>query len=623
MASIALLSLDSKMLDLARRKLAGRHDDVLLVKGRVQDAVGVARRLMSEGVEVVISRGATARLLARELPDLSVVDISTASLAMMAAIHKARAKSRQVAVVEFQPMASVADEIGRMLGVNVVVHELDTEDDIEPAVERACREGCGVVVGGYLVAEVARRLNIACQPVEIVPQGLVASVEEAKRIVRAREVERAKSQMLRAVLATTDNGILAVDRRGCVTLINPHAARVLRVNEADAIGRPVGEFWPSLGLEHVIANGVGEVDRVEHLPERDVVCDTIPIGASGEIAGALVTFHDVREIQRMEASVRKRAQASGLVATARFDDLLGESPALLEVIERARNYARTPATVLILGETGTGKELFAQGIHNASPRHAGPFVALNCAALPGQLLESELFGYVQGAFTGASQKGKTGLVELAHGGTLFLDEIAEMDRGTQGKLLRVLAERQVMRLGSDQVIPVDVRIVAATNRQLRRLVDEGAFRDDLYYRLNVLQLQIPPLRDRASDIGLLAAALLRRACAGGAFPTLTRGALRELEQHPWPGNVRELQNVMTRVAATRTSGSVSASLVRELLDDGAANSPLSPPLGEASRIAEALAQTGGRVAEAARLLGISRATLWRRTKKPRRGERRG
>ena len=388
MVAIALLSLDGEMLDLARQTLKGRHDDVRLAKGLMGEAVDVARRLMTEGVEVVISRGATARLVAQELPDLSVVDISTSAVTLMTAIYKARAKSRHVAVVAFPPMSTGAIEIGHMLGVTVTVHELHKEEDIAPAVEQARDEGAGIIVGGYITAEVARKLGMACQPVEAVAQGILSAVEEAKRIVRARAVERAKSQLLRAVVTVTENGIVAVDREGLVTVINPQAARMLRVGEADVIGRPIADIWRRLALEKVVATGQGEEDRVEHLFDQDLMCDTLPIQVDGETVGAVATFHDVRQIQRREASVRKRINATGHVATAHFADIRGTSAALREAMTLAGAFARTQDTVLIQGETGTGKELFAQGIHNASTRREGAFVAVNCAALPGNLLEA-------------------------------------------------------------------------------------------------------------------------------------------------------------------------------------------------------------------------------------------
>jgi transcriptional regulator with PAS, ATPase and Fis domain len=612
MKSIAFMALNETMLECARHALNGVHEDVMLAVGLMGDAVGVASALHATGVEVVISRGATARCIQAGLPDLSVVDMSTSSLDLIAAIHKARLQAGCVAVVAFPPMSYGAREIGEMLGADVRVYLWDREEDIAPAVLRAVSEGAGIVVGGYIMALIARRLGVPCQPVESSPRSILAAVHEAKRIAHGRGVERAKSSLMRAVLTSTDNGIVAVDRRGVVTVFNPVAGRLLRMTESDAVGRPVPDVWPRSGLPRVLATGEAEAGRIERVFDQEIMCSMTPVAVGGETVGAVATFHDVRQIQRMEATVRKRILASGHIAASRFQDILGSSPAVRQAVAMGMDYARTSATVLIHGETGTGKELFAQGIHNASSRRAGPFVAVNCAALPAQILESELFGYVPGAFTGASQKGKAGLFELAHGGTIFLDEIAEMDTPTQGKLLRVLQEKQVMRLGSDHVIPVDVRVVAATNKNLANLVASGAFRDDLYYRLNVLRLALPPLRERLEDVQILAGTFLSQVATRPGGHSLTPTALRELCSHRWPGNVRELQNVMVRVAAILRESAVPADLIRRLLADSHLSGKRSNRPAENERIADALAKANGRIAEAAKLLGISRSTLWRK-----------
>jgi transcriptional regulator with PAS, ATPase and Fis domain len=615
MAAIAFIALNADMLELAKTTLAGQHDDVRLAQGLMGEAVDVARRLAEGGVEVVISRGATAGLIATALPELSVVDLSTSGLDLISALHRARAQAAHIAVVAFPPMSAGAEEIGRMLGVEVTVHELRDEAEIEARIRGAHVQGARVIVGGYITARVAARLGFAYQVVETVAPSILAAVEEAKRIARARAVEKAKASLLRAVLTFTDNGILAVDPEGLVTLVNPNAARLLRIGEDDAIGKPIRTLWPKLGLEKVVATGRGEIGQIDRLFDQDIICNKIAVTVSGTTVGAVATFHDVRQIQQLEATVRRRILATGHVATARFEDILGTSPALRQAIATGTDFAATPATVLIQGETGTGKELFAQGIHNASARRDGPFVAVNCAALPGQLLESELFGYVQGAFTGASQKGKPGLFELAHGGSIFLDEIAEMDLPTQGKLLRVLQEKRVMRLGSDQVIPVDARVIAATNKNLKQLVAAGSFRDDLYYRLNVLQLRLPALRQRAEDVPILAEHFLRLTETNAGSHTLSAAALRELARHAWPGNVRELQNIMARVSATLREKTVPGKLVARLLDDSDGAPVLAGLPSERERIGHAVAQCGGRMAETARMLGISRSTLWRKMRR--------
>jgi len=615
MSTIAFIALHTRMLEQAREILRKQHPDVRLAKGLMGEAVGVARELAADGVEVVISRGATAKIIECALPDISVVDISTAGTDLITAIYKATFKTDRIAVVAFPYMIGGVKEIGRMLGVDVRVYELFREEDIGPQVLRARDEGAAIVVGGFIMAKVAKKLAVPCQPVETGPRSILSAVEEAKRIAHGRAVEKAKSSLMRAVLTSTDNGIVAVDRDGVVTVFNPMAGRMLRLTEADALGRHISDVWPRLGLDKVLVTGKGETGQIERVFDQDIMCNKAAITVRGTTVGAVATFHDVRQIQKMEATVRKRIMATGHVATVRFKDILGTSEALRQAISMGIDFAHYDATVLVRGETGTGKELFAQSIHNASARSAGPFVAVNCAALPGQLLESELFGYVQGAFTGASQKGKPGLFELAHGGTIFLDEIAEMDSGIQGKLLRVLQEKKVMRLGSDQVIPVDVRVVAATNRSLTDLVHSGAFRSDLYYRLNVLRLKLPPLRQRVQDIPILAEHFLARAQNRPQGHALSATALQVLKRHAWPGNVRELQNVMARVAAMFKEGEISGNLIRQLLED----SPVSPVLcsmpNEGEQIGQALAETRGRVGEAAKLLGVSRSTLWRRMRR--------
>jgi transcriptional regulator with PAS, ATPase and Fis domain len=288
----------------------------------------------------------------------------------------------------------------------------------------------------------------------------------------------------------------------------------------------------------------------------------------------------------------------------------------MEAIDVARQYARVDSTVLIHGETGVGKELFAQSIHTAGNRSSGPFVAVNCAALPEALLESELFGYVEGAFTGARRKGKPGLFELAHRGTIFLDEISEIPLSLQGRLLRVLQEREVIRLGHDRVIPVDVRVLCATNRDLHRLVEEGNFRRDLYWRLNVLSLSIPPLRERRDDIVPLMLQFLDTLSPSGNHGIVFSGdALSFLTQYPWPGNVRELRNLCERLTVVHTGKTVDAAFLTHLMEYRESTQPLrSGPTGM-EEIERALAQAGGKITRAAEILGVHRATLWRKCKR--------
>ncbi|HYQ51746.1 MAG TPA: propionate catabolism operon regulatory protein PrpR [Pseudomonas sp.] len=342
---------------------------------------------------------------------------------------------------------------------------------------------------------------------------------------------------------------------------------------------------------------------------------------------------DEAPARRMPRRPREQPAARQFNARHRFEQMLGDAPAFRATLRLAQRYAQTDATVLITGESGTGKELLAQSLHNASPRQQAPFVAINCAALPESLLESELFGYEDGAFTGSRKGGKPGLIELAHTGTLFLDEIGDMPVALQTRLLRVLQEREVLRLGACEPTAVDIRVIAATHCDLTARIADQRFRQDLFYRLNTLRLAVPPLRERVEDIlPLFNALLARHSQASGmplAGPEHVQPLLPLLLRHPWPGNIRELDNIAERAAlCLGTLGDDSGvdlyTLFPELLHaDTAEDLPPAPTdnlrsLGKAAEAAHArqvLDRCDGDMDEAARCLGVSRSTVWRRVRK--------
>ncbi|HWI65807.1 MAG TPA: sigma 54-interacting transcriptional regulator [Symbiobacteriaceae bacterium] len=357
-------------------------------------------------------------------------------------------------------------------------------------------------------------------------------------IKSALDQMRNLKDQLEVVLNLVQDAVIAVDERDCIIVLNQPASRLFDRNTWDLLGQPLQQGLPELAqaMERL---GPVVADRVALVGSRQLVVTVRPILREGYPAGQVVICREVAAVQTLETKVRRELRQRGHVAKYTFDDLIGSSPAMTGVVAKARRLTRTDGTILIQGESGTGKELFAQAIHNASPRAQLPFVAINCASLPESLLESELFGYAEGAFTGARKGGKAGLFEQAHRGTIFLDEIGDISPGLQIRLLRVLQEKEVMRIGGSGVVPVDVRVIAATHQDLRRHVSEGRFRADLYYRLNVLRLQIPPLRDRRADILALLHFFLTE--AGRPLP-VSMEALARLEGYEWPGNVRELQN---------------------------------------------------------------------------------
>ena len=340
----------------------------------------------------------------------------------------------------------------------------------------------------------------------------------------------------------------------------------------------------------------------------------------------------VRGLERPTFPGAKEAEAArgcgALGARYRWQDIIGEGPAITRAVTRGKAAARCHAPVFLVGESGTGKELFAQAIHNDSARHRGPFIAINCSAMPETLVDSTLFGYMDGTFTGASKGGRPGVFEQANGGTLLLDEITEMSIDLQSKLLRVLQEREVCRIGSVKPIPLDIRIIVTSNRDLQRQMREGRFRDDLYYRLNVLDIHLPPLRDRREDIPPIASGLIEcLARAAGCPPhTLHPEALQWLTEQPWPGNVRELRNVLERAVSLAEGDILLARHLQYPQEPPGQASIASEPLAgtqlcqwlahaEETSIRDALRRNSGHRGKTAAELGISVTTLWRRMRR--------
>jgi PAS domain S-box-containing protein len=424
-----------------------------------------------------------------------------------------------------------------------------------------------------------------------------------------------------AVIEMFPDGIITTDRQGTIDFCNAAAARILGCRREDVIGRPASRFLPGSAVATCLDAGESYQDREEHheLPGRSLhlVTTARPIKLDGQVVGAACSFRKISDVKRM------LHRFSGGQVTTSFGDIVGRSPAIARVKERAALLAETDSTILILGETGTGKELLARAIHAASRRRHGPFVAINCGALPGSLLESELFGYEEGAFTGARKGGKLGRLELADGGTLFLDEIGDMPLHLQVKLLRVLQERVVERVGGTRPIPIDVRVISATNRDLEEMVRTNNFREDLYYRLNVIPLVVPPLRERTEDIPLLVQHFLARFSEklGKRIAGIEPAALEVLMGYRWPGNVRELENAMEyavslekgdvihveslpprireRCGARRDLRTMVREYEKQVIRETLARFEAREPVGEARR-------------KAARQLNIGIATLYRK-----------
>ena len=380
-------------------------------------------------------------------------------------------------------------------------------------------------------------------------KGITEMTRLAEEITNLKHIQK----MLEAIIHSSDDAISVVDEKGAGLLINPAYSRITGLEESDVIGKPAtadiveGE---SMHMQVLKTQKPVRGARMKVGPaKRDVIVNVAPIMVNGELKGSVGVIHDLSEIQNLTKELqRARQMIRKIEAKYTFDDIIGESKEMSLCLEQARLYARTSATVLLRGESGTGKELFAHAIHNASDRKYNQFVRVNCAAIAESLLESELFGYEEGAFSGAKRGGKKGFFEEAHKGSIFLDEIGELTPGTQAKLLRVLQEGEILRVGGTKPIQIDVRVIAATNVNLEKAIANGTFREDLYYRINRMPIYIPPLRERPRDIAPLSIHLLKKLNEeyGRDIKTISPDAIQVLEGYSWPGNVRELENILGR-----------------------------------------------------------------------------
>jgi transcriptional regulator with PAS, ATPase and Fis domain len=466
---------------------------------------------------------------------------------------------------------------------------------------------------------------------------LTAASTPTPDAIRERAV-RSLFQMLESIC----EGAIIVDRHARIVWISDKYLATLGLAHADeALGRVVEEVIPTSLMRQVVETGEPILLDIMEIRGQSLVVTRLPMrDEDGAITGALgfVLFDRPQYLKPLMSKFvrlqRDLAAAQRALAEQRrpkytLSSFVGTSAACLEVKRQARRAAQLDTTVLLQGETGTGKELLAHAIHTVSDRAEGPFIGINLAAVPETLLEAELFGVSPGAYTGAERRGRDGKLKLADGGTLFLDEVGDMPLVLQSKLLRVLQEQEFEALGSNRVVKVDVRVIAATSRDLQQLVQEGRFRSDLYYRLNVLRINVPPLRARLDDLPALCEVMLERIAERTGLPLreLTPEALTALNAHSWPGNVRELRNVLEQVMMMTEGPRLAAGDFATVLP-AAAVYPVpgrrQPVRGSVQRLAEAVAQaervaiaealqaTEGNKVAAAQLLGISRATLYER-----------
>lgn len=573
--------------------------------------------------DAVIARGFTAHTLKRK--KFPCAELKSTGYDVLSAVKCCveNGNVERIAVVGAFNMVYGAGQMNQFFpSLKVSCYAEDDETKLETAVDQALMDGCQAIVGGYSTVQIAERRHV---PAAMIKSGIEAvnnAISEAVGVARLTLYERERQAEIANIMNYSFQGIISVNRRGVITLANSYCYTFMKDRQSSITGLDIREIFPELPIEDVTRGRRKILSEVYEYGRQQVMVNCVPVEGESEDFGCVVTFQSVAQIQTEEGKLRRRMRDTGFVAKYHFSDILFRDKIMEAVIGDGIKFSYADSNVLIHGETGTGKELFAQSIHNSSRRRGHPFVAINCAALPENLLESELFGYVEGAFTGASRGGKMGFFEIAHRGTIFLDEIGDISPGLQSRLLRVLQEREIVRLGSDTVIPIDVRVICATNKDLKEEVYKGNFRQDLLYRLDVLELNIPPLRERREDIAYLVDRMIgfEHARTGSVLEAVSEEGKVLLKQYEWPGNVREMKNFCERICILCTKRRAGAAEVAQALPEVQGAGSRMPnqrrlPDAEREALLEALERFGFHRGKTAAYLGIDKSTLWRKMKK--------
>lgn len=605
------------------------HPEQVDIPGvRVYEGMGAlntpetAAGLKDGGFHAVICTGGIETVV-RQATDLPIYVVTSGYIDVLESLHQLEnaygIRDRRVALLLHENNPIQLSRLAPFVQNRVTKFVFSDRAGIIQAQRRIAEQGFDAIVTGPtgLTLSRERGLEIPAYPLLYSEESLLEAVAQINRILDAGRQELLRAKQAQAAIDAAPYAILATDAGGVINLCSRRVGDILSSTQERILNRSIGEVLGDPSWQQVYTRGVTQREVLVRLGETDYFSTRMPIIQKGQIIGSVGTLQEVEQIQAMEHKLRS-LRARGLTAQYRFEDIIFHSDRMGRVLQQARVYAAADLTVLIEGETGTGKEMVAQSIHNESPRRSGPFVAINCAALAESLLESELMGYEEGAFTGAKKGGKLGLFELAHNGTLFLDEVNQLSPALQSKLLRVIQERTVIRVGGTRMIPVNVRIIAASNESLKKKVQAGLFRGDLYYRINILPLQLPALRERQEDLLSLIECFARRK---GADELCIQILYENAARYSWPGNIRELENYVWRSVVLYEQGICPACPGEEDAPPEETNQALPEegggirvPLGtlaemEKELVAQVVQRMGGNRAKAARFLGITRNTV--------------
>ena len=627
---IGVISPSSTLTKVIEEVVNQRSLSFVIRQASQEDALAVARELINQGIAVIISRGNTAHLLRSQL-HIPIVDVRHTFFDCYFSYQKARQLSDKIVfLATSEGYVNILNKSRPFLN-DVLIYPINPllgEEATNRKLDELAMMGIEVAIGGLSLEKAVTKRNIryvmTAADIDSINEAITAALHLLKiEVDKSRKSLELQSryELTRAILNCVSEGIISIDRSGIVTNINGNASRFL---ETLHCGQRIDSVIKKSYVSDVLLTGEPVRGALLTIKKHSLIISIDPIKLNQQVIGAVATLQRQTEIQNIEHKMR-RMLAQKHIAEKTFSDIIGISSAIQTAKKVAMKYAAVESTIMIVGSTGTGKELFAQSIHNASNRRHEPFVAINCAAFPSSILETELFGYVKGAFTGALNEGKPGIFEIAHKGTIFLDEISEASLDVQLKLLRVIQERKVIRIGDDKVTPVDIRIITASNKDLLDLVKKGLFREDFFYRICVLKLRIPSLHERREDIP----ELIRHFLMNPNLPPckITDEALALLAAYDWRGNIRQLGNTAEWLAVMCDNGIIDKELVLEIAKDISVKTEndLPPPvlpvsfrkesLTEKEFIYQMLYEAKGNRTRAAGRMGISVTTLWRKMKK--------
>ncbi len=525
---------------------------------RLDTCVADARALLEAGHEVILCHGHCRHSVFREFSNVTTF-IERSDIDIIQALCRAREVCSEVMLTAHVEESYDIAFMEQLVGIRIRLVAYSGETDMHRLIREEFAQGTRVAVGGGVTSGLMEEMGGRTFLDIPHSRNIKAALARARALAARNRLEVAYTGELKEIMQHVKEGVIYVDRDRQVIFCNDQAKKLLKTAREEDLGRHCRELF----LERALEEGKTSSDEIISIGGVRLLVNTFPVTRRTGVSGAMAFLHDVASLQKINRKIGDELYAGGFRTRYTSKDILGSSPLVRTMLAKIARYAVTDANVFIGGESGTGKELAAHALHAASPRRSRPFVAVNCSALPESLLESELFGYEEGAFTGARRGGKPGLFELADKGTLFLDEIGEISPAVQLRLLRALESREVMRIGGGRIIPVDVRVISASHQPLGGMVSRGIFRLDLFYRLMGLYLHVPALRERKEDIPVLLGKLL--AAYGRSAACLAPSMLARLGEEEWPGNIRELLAVVERYLVLLGERNVDEALFEELL----------------------------------------------------------